>query len=133
MKRRDLLVFAFDPQHARAIGLPVGLLHYGLLVLLSLTIVAALKAVGIILVVSMLITPGATAFLVSKRFDRMLVVAVAVAVGSSVLGTLVSFHINGATGPTIVLIQAAAFLAALAWQEWSRRHVPANDGQGAVR
>jgi len=111
-KRRDLLLYCFDPQHARAIGLPVRLIHYGLLVLLALTIVAALKAVGVILVVAMLVTPGATAYLLTDRFERMLVLSGAVAVGSSVLGTLVSFHIDGATGPSIVLIQAAVFLAA---------------------
>ena len=112
-KRRDFLLYAFDPQHARAIGLPVKLLHYGLLAMLSLTIVASLKAVGIILVVAMLIAPGAIGFLVSKRFDAMLAVAIVAAVGSSVLGTLISFHINAATGPCIVLIQTVLFLAAL--------------------
>jgi manganese/iron transport system permease protein len=113
MKRKDLLVYCFDPQHARAIGLPVRTLHYGLLVLLALTIVASLKAVGIILVVSMLVAPGAIAYLLSNRFDRMLVIASVVAISSSVLGTLVSFHIDGATGPCIVLIQTAVFVAAL--------------------
>jgi manganese/iron transport system permease protein len=112
-KRRDFLLYAFDPQHARAIGLPVRLLHYGLLAMLSLTIVASLKAVGIILVVAMLIAPGAIGFLVSKRFDTMLTVAMVAAIGSSILGTLVSFHINAATGPCIVLIQTALFLLAL--------------------
>ena len=112
-KRRDLLLYCFDPQHARVVGLPVGLLHYGLLVLLALTIVASLKAVGIILVVAMLIAPGAIAFLVTKTFGRMLVVAMSVAIGSSVLGTFISFHIDAATGPTIVLIQTAVFLLAL--------------------
>jgi manganese/iron transport system permease protein len=111
-KRRDLLLYCFDPQHARAIGLPVRALHYGLLVLLSLTIVASLKAVGIILVVAMLIAPGAIAYLLSNRFDRMLAIAAAVAIGSSIAGTLVSFHIDGATGPCIVLIQMTAFVAA---------------------
>jgi manganese/iron transport system permease protein len=111
-KRRDLLLYCFDPQHARAIGLPVRLIHYGLLVVLALTVVAALKAVGVILVVAMLVTPGATAYLLTDRFERMLAISAAVAVGSSVLGTLASFHIDGATGPCIVLIQAAAFLAA---------------------
>lgn len=118
-KRRDLLVYCFDPAHARAIGLPVGLLHYGLLVFLALTIVAALKAVGIILVVSMLVAPGAIAFLVTRRFDMMLVVAAAVAIGSSVVGTLVSFHIDGATGPCIVLVQAAVFLVVLVWSQFA--------------
>ena len=89
------------------------LLHYGLLVLLSLTIVASLKAVGIILVVAMLVAPGAIAYLLTNRFERMLVIAAAVAIGSSVAGTLVSFHIDGATGPCIVLIQAGVFVLAL--------------------
>jgi len=112
VKRRDLLLYCFDPQHARAVGLPVRLLHYGLLALLSLTIVASLKAVGIILVVAMLIAPGAIAYLVSNSFERMLVIATVVAVGSSIAGTIVSFHIDGATGPCIVLIQAAVFVLA---------------------
>ncbi len=112
IKRRDFLLYCFDPQHARAIGLPVRLLHYGLLALLSLTIVASLKAVGIILVVAMLIAPGAIAYLLSNSFERMLAIAAVVAIGSSVTGTIVSFHIDGATGPCIVLIQMAVFLLA---------------------
>jgi manganese/iron transport system permease protein len=124
-RRRDLLLYCFDPRHARAVGLRVEWLHYGLLVLLSLTIVASLKAVGVILVVAMLVAPGATAYLVTHRFDRMLLVATAVAVASSVLGTLVSFHINGSTGPCIVLIQAAIFMVALARDRVSRARIAA--------
>ena len=120
-KRRDLLLYCFDPRHARAVGLRVEWLHYGLLALLSLTIVASLKAVGAILVVAMLVAPGATAFLVTRRFERMLIVAAAVAMLSSVLGTLVSFHINGSTGPCIVLIQAAIFALALLQDQLVRR------------
>jgi manganese/iron transport system permease protein len=112
VKRRDLLLYAFDPQHARAIGLPVRLIHHSLLILLSLTIVASLKAVGIILVVAMLVAPGAIAYLLSDSFDRMLIIAAIVAVGASVIGTLVSFHIDGATGPCIVLIQTVVFVLA---------------------
>ena len=111
-KRRDLLLFCFDPNHARAIGLPVNLLHYGLLILLSLTIVSSIKAVGIILVIAMLIAPGATAYILTDRFERMLMIAVTVACASSVLGTLISFHIDGATGACIVLVQAFVFLMA---------------------
>jgi manganese/iron transport system permease protein len=111
-KRRDLLLYCFDPQHARAIGLPLGIIHYGLLVLLALTIIASLKAVGIILVVAMLVAPGATAYLLTDRFERMLVIAAGVAIGASVLGTLISFHIDGATGPCIVLLQAFTFVLA---------------------
>jgi manganese/iron transport system permease protein len=122
-RRRDLLLYCFDPRHARAVGLRVEWLHYGLLVLLALTIVASLKAVGVILVVAMLVAPGATAYLLTRRFDRMLIVATAVAVASSVLGTLVSFHINGSTGPCIVLIQAGIFALALARDQLARRAV----------
>jgi manganese/iron transport system permease protein len=113
LRRRDLLLYCFDPNHARAIGLPVRLLHYGLLVLLSLTIVDSLKAVGIILVIAMLVAPGAIAYLVTDSFERMLILAAAVAIASSALGTIVSFHIDAATGACIVLIQALAFVAAL--------------------
>jgi len=112
-KRRDLLLYCFDPQHGRAVGLPVGWLHYGLLALLSLAVVASLQAVGIILVVAMLVAPGATAYLLSNRFGRMLAIAATVAIGSSVAGTLISFHLDAATGPTIVLVQAFVFTAAL--------------------
>ena len=114
-KRRDLLAYCFDPMHAHSIGLPVRLLHYGLLILLALTIVASLRAVGIILVVAMLIAPGAIAYLLTNRFERMMALAVAVAVGSSAVGTLVSFHIDGATGPCIVLVQMAVFVAAFTY------------------
>lgn len=114
VKRRDLLLHAFDAAHARAIGLNTDLLHFGLLTLLALTIVAALKAVGIILVVAMLIAPGAIGFLTTRRFDLMLLTAVGSAVTASVAGTILSFHLDAATGPCIVVVQAGFFLAALA-------------------
>ncbi|KFC73125.1 hypothetical protein FG93_01868 [Bosea sp. LC85] len=122
-KRRDFLLVSFDPAHARAIGLPVAALHFGLLILLALTIVAALTAVGIILVVAMLIAPGAIGYLMTRQFDRMLMTAVGVATVSSVLGTILSFHLDAATGPCIVVIQAGFFLAALTLNLWraSRR------------
>jgi manganese/iron transport system permease protein len=129
LKRRDLLLYCFDPNHARAIGLPVRVLHYGLLILLSLTIVGSLKAVGIILVIAMLVAPGAVAYLLTDSFERMLPIATAVAVGSSALGTIVSFHIDGATGACIVLIQFAVFVLAFLFapkrglvSAWSRRY-----------
>lgn len=111
-KWRDLLLNAFDPAQAKAVGLRVGLLHYGLLVMLSLTIVAALKAVGIILAVSLLIAPGAIAFLVTKRFGRMLAVAVLVAVSCSLAGVYLSFFLDSAPAPTIVLMMTGVFIAA---------------------
>ncbi|MBL8908019.1 MAG: metal ABC transporter permease [Rhizobiales bacterium] len=112
--RRDLLLYCFDPSHARAIGLPVRLLHFGLLILLALTIVASLKAVGIILVIAMLVAPGAVGLLLTHRFGHMLAVAAATAIGSSVLGTILSFHFDVATGPCIIVLQAFVFAAALA-------------------
>jgi manganese/iron transport system permease protein len=111
-KWRDLLLFTFDPQQAGAIGLPVRWLHYGLLALLSLTIVAALTAVGIVLVIALLVAPGAIAFLISKRFAPMMLIAVTVSVLSSLIGIYLSFFIDSAPAPTIVLLMSATFIVA---------------------
>lgn len=111
--RRDLLLFCFDPAHARALGLRTSFLYYLLLSLLAVTIVVSLKAVGIILVIAMLVTPGCIAYLLTDRFHRMLLIAAASAMGSSVLGVYVSFFLNASTGACIVLIQAALFLVVL--------------------
>lgn len=119
--RRDLLLVCFDRTHARVIGLRVRGLTYLLLVLLSLTIVAAMQAVGVILVIAALITPGATALLITKRFDRMLVIAVATSVGSAWIGVYASFLLNGATGSCIVLAQTFAFIVALIFSSRARR------------
>src|SRR5690606_17318131 len=105
-KWRDLLLFTFDPQQAGAIGLPVRLLHYGLLAMLSLTIVAALTAVGIVLAIALLVSPGAIAYLLSKRFAPMLLIAMAVSVSCSLLGIYASFFIDSAPAPTIVLLMS---------------------------
>ncbi|WP_108883515.1 iron chelate uptake ABC transporter family permease subunit [Anderseniella sp. Alg231-50] len=115
--RKDLLLHAFDAQHARAIGLKVQLLHYGLLAAISLAIVGALKASGIILAIALLIAPGAIAFLVTRRFETMLGVAVAVAVGSSLAGVFASFHLDSAPAPTIVLVMTGLFIAAFIRQQ----------------
>lgn len=111
-KWRDLLLHAFDPAQAKAVGLPVRTLHYGLLALISLAIVGALKAVGIILAIAMLISPGAIAFLLTKRFSRMLPLAVAIPVVASFLGVYLSFFLDSAPAPTIVLLMTGAFIAA---------------------
>lgn len=111
--RRDLLLYCFDPSHARTIGLPTGMLYYLLLSLLAVTIVVSLKAVGIILVIAMLVTPGSIAYLLTDRFNQMLVIATTSAVGSSFFGVYLSFFINASTGACIVLLQAAIFLIAL--------------------
>ncbi|QYM71771.1 metal ABC transporter permease [Pseudochrobactrum sp. Wa41.01b-1] len=112
LKWRDLLLHAFDPAQAQAVGLPVRLLHYGLLAILSLTIVGALKAVGIILAIAILIAPGAIAFLLTRNFSSMLVVAVVVAVAASGLGVYASFFVDSAPAPTIVLLMMLMFIAA---------------------
>ena len=111
--RRDLLLFCFDQSHARAIGLPTRFLNYLLLALLAATIVAALKAVGIILVIAMLVTPGCIAYLLTDRFGRMLWIASASAVFSSLAGIYVSFFLNASTAACMVLVQTLIFLAAL--------------------
>ncbi len=113
--RRDLMLFCFDPAQARAIGLRTQVLYYLLLSLLALTIVISLKAVGIILVIAMLITPGCVGYLLTDRFDRMLGIAVATAVGSSVAGVYASYFLDASTGACIVLVQAVVFLLALSF------------------
>jgi manganese/iron transport system permease protein len=114
-KRRDLMLHAFDPVQAQAVGLPVRWLHYGLLAMMSLTIVATLTAVGIILSIGLLIAPGAIAFLLTKRFDRMLIVAVGVTMVSGFLGVYLSFYIDSAPAPTVILILTAVFIAAFVY------------------
>jgi ABC-type Mn2+/Zn2+ transport system permease subunit len=113
VKRRDLLLWMFDEAQARVIALPVRLLHYGLLALLSVAIVVALKSVGLVLVTAMLITPGATAFLWTDRFDRMLGVAVMTAVLSTLIGLTVSFAWDASSSACMVLCQSGFFL--LSW------------------
>jgi manganese transport system permease protein len=111
--RKDLILFCFDSTHARSIGLNITFLYYVLLSLLSLTAVAGLQTVGIILVVAMLVTPGATAYLLSDNFDHMTLIAMASGVFSSVIGTYVSYHIDGATGGCIVVVQTLLFITAM--------------------
>jgi ABC-type Mn2+/Zn2+ transport system permease subunit len=112
---RDMLVFCFDPSHARVIGLNTRVLYYLLLALLAATIVAALKAVGIILVIAMLVTPGCIAYLLTDRFHRMLFIATGSAVFSALTGVYVSFFLNASTAACMVLVQTAIFLLALAF------------------
>lgn len=113
IKWKDFLLHAFDPAQAQAVGLRVKLLHYGLLGLISLTIVGALQAVGIILAIAMLIAPGAIAFLLTRRFATMLLASVAIAVIGSLLGVYLSFFLDSAPAPTIVLLLSLVFVIAL--------------------
>lgn len=109
LKRRDLTLYAFDPTHAHSIGLNPRLLSALLLGLLALTAVVALQVVGVILVVAMLIIPGATAYLLTDRFSRMLVIAPAISAGCSVVGIYVSYWLDTASGGMVVITQGAVF------------------------
>lgn len=111
--RKDLLLFCFDPNHARSIGINTQFLYYMFLSLMSLTVVAALQAVGIILVVSMLVTPGAIAYLMSDRFNYMIGAAVSASVISCVAGTYISYYLDGATGGCIVVLLTILFFIAM--------------------
>jgi manganese transport system permease protein len=110
--RKDLMLYCFDAKHARSIGINTGILHYLFLTFLSLSAVVGLQTVGIILVVAMLITPGATAYLLTDRFDRMTILAVISSSFSSILGVYISYWSDIETGGSIVLVQTLIFLIA---------------------
>lgn len=110
LRRKDLLLFCFDPNHAKAIGLNTQFMYYTLLTLLALTIVTALQTVGVILVISLLVTPGSLAYLLTDRFDRMLGIAIASSVFACVAGTYVSYHLDVSTGGAIVVVLTLLFV-----------------------
>ena len=110
VKRKDILLYLFDQNHAKAIGLNVAFIHYLFLALTALTIVASLQAVGILLTVAMLIIPGCIAYLLTDRLNRMLCISALSAVLSSLVGTYVSYFLNGATGACIILTEALFFV-----------------------
>ena len=112
LKWRDLMLHAFDPAQAQVSGLPTKLLHYGLLAILALTIVATLSSVGLILAIGLLIAPGAIAFLTSRSFGAMLITATAVCLFAMLSGIWASFHLDSAPAPTVILILTALFLLA---------------------
>jgi len=110
VKWRDFLMLIFDPMAARTLGLKVTWLHYGLLAMISMAIVAALQSVGLILSISLLIAPGANAFLLSRRLSHMLVLSVVIAVGTAASGVYSSFFLGSSSASTIVVIQASLFI-----------------------
>ena len=127
LKWKDFLLHAFDPAQAQAVGLPTRALHYGLLAVLSLTIVATLKAVGLILAIGLLISPGAIAFLLTKRFRSMMAAAIAVNLVAMTGGVYLSFWLDSAPAPTIILLLTLIFIAAFIFRqvENARRGRPA--------
>lgn len=126
---KELLAWAFDPTMARVMGLPVGSLHYLMMLLLSVSIVASLQAVGIVLVIAMLITPASTAFLLTKRFGSMLAVSVGFGTLAAVFGLYISYYLDIASGAAMVLVGTALFVLTmlfspqegLIWRELQRR------------
>jgi len=112
LKWRDLMVVFFDENHARAVGINPGVLKILFFTLLAACTVAALQTVGACLVIAMVVTPGATAYLLTDRFGRLLCIAVAIGAGTSFVGTYLSYFLDGATGGTIVTLQTLVFLSA---------------------
>ncbi|WP_316357877.1 metal ABC transporter permease [Devosia sp.] len=109
---KDLMVTFFDESHARSIGLNPPLLRLIFFTLLSACTVAAMQTVGAFLVIAMVVTPGATAYLLTDRFPRLILIAIAVGALSSLVGAYISFFLDGATGGVIVVLQTAVFLLA---------------------
>ena len=114
-KWKDLMVVFFDETHARSIGLRPGLLKGVFFVLLSACVVAAMQTVGAFLVIAMVVTPGATAYLLCDRFPRLIALSVAIGTVTSFVGAYVSYFLDGATGGIIVCLQTLVFLAAFVW------------------
>lgn len=110
---KELLYSTFDPLGAAASGLPVAALDYLFLGLIATTIVVSLQAVGIILVVAMLVTPAATAQLMTQRFGRLMAIAIAIGVTCPMIGLYFSFWLNSASGATIVLLETVVFIVVL--------------------
>ena len=111
-KWKDLLVVFFDESHARSIGLNPALLKALFFTLLSACTVAALQTVGALLVIAMVVTPGATAYLLTDRFPRLIAISVAIGTVSSFVGAYISYFLDGATGGVIVVLQTLLFLSA---------------------
>lgn len=123
---KELLFYTFDPLGAEAVGLPVNLLNFGLMALIALTVVASLKAVGVVLVLSLLITPGATAYLLVPRLHQVMLLGSALGVLSSLSGMYLSYWFNLPSGPAIVLVTSGLFIGAVIFGPrhgllWQRR------------
>ncbi|CCG87598.1 metal ABC transporter permease [Erwinia piriflorinigrans] len=123
MKWRDLVLHAFDAQQAKACGLNTTLLHYGLLSMIALTIVATLKAVGIVLSIALLIAPGAIAILLMRTFSSVMICALLLAITVCFSGTYLSFFLDSAPGPTIVVLFALIFTVAFIYSLRRERKV----------
>lgn len=130
---RALMLYVFDPVQARALGLWVPGLHYGLLIMIALTIVATLSAAGMILAIGLLIAPGAIAFLLTRRFAAMLVVATLVTLFSGLCGITLSFYLDSAPAPTVILVLSVIFVCAFGWAGIAARQTPQDGSDLAAR
>lgn len=130
---KELFFVAFDPVMAEASGLPVSLLQYLLLAMIGVTVVVAMRAVGIVLVVAMLVTPAATASLLTRRFHRIMLLGALLSALASILGLYLSFYANVASGGAIVLVSTTIFLLVLGYTTVRARLRPSAASSGAVR
>ena len=136
-KWRDLMVVFFDESHARTVGINAGALKIMFFALLAACTVAALQTVGACLVIAMVVTPGATAYLLTDRFGRLLALSVAIGAGTSLVGAYISYFLDGATGGVIVTLQTLLFLAAFYFAPKhgviaARRRPAAPSSEGAI-
>ncbi|MEB3828650.1 metal ABC transporter permease [Phormidium sp. CCY1219] len=131
---KELLFYSFDALGAEAAGLPVNLLNFGLMVLIAMTVVASMKAVGVVLVLSLIITPAATAYLLVPRLHQVMVVGAGVGMLSSISGMYLSYYQNIPSGPAIVLVASSFFLLALLFSpsQGILTHPQANTGESAL-
>jgi manganese/iron transport system permease protein len=136
-KWRDLAAAFFDEDHARSVGLNPAALKFVFFVLLAASTVAALQTVGAFLVIAMVVTPGATAYLLADRFGRLIAISVAIGALTSAVGAYASYFLNGSTGGIIVTLQTLCFVAAFflapkhGWLAARRRARAALAGRGA--
>ena len=110
IKWKDLLLYTFDPIQAKSSGLSVNWLYYGLLTILSMTVVTTLAATGLILAIGLLIAPGAIAFLIVRSFSAMLLLSVIICMTSMLIGIYISFYLDSAPAPTVVLTLTGVFI-----------------------
>lgn len=131
---KELLFYTFDPLGAEAAGLPVNLLNFGLMVLIALTVVASMKTVGVILVLSLLITPAATAYLLVKRLYQVMILGAILGIISSVSGMYLSYYLNLPSGPAIVLVASGFFILSLGFSPSHGlfTHPPTNTREFAI-
>lgn len=118
---KEILVTSFDSSHAVVMGLSPGVVRYGLLLLIALTVVAGVQTVGVVLVLSLLITPAAAASLLAKRLPRIIVLSIAFAVGSAVVGFYASYYADVSSGAAVVLTLTAIFIVAFLFSPRRRR------------